>query len=214
MKIGFVVVGHIKRQEQAEKLAADLGIKLFLDDGSLGEWENHKRAWSHLAKNYDYGVVLQDDALPVDNFLIEAQNAIYARPDECISFYMGTTAPAYIQGRIRMAVQKASAGKMSWIRSARLFWGVCVGLPTSVVPKLLDDHAKEVYDEHIGVWCMMNGIRVSYTFPSLVEHADGFSVVANRQPMYTRVAHRLGHQINPQDQREASFWMPLTNNNR
>src|SRR5690606_40272318 len=66
--ISYAVVGHFKRAKQASELAHALDASLSLDDGTYGSNENHARAWRSRPNKDGWVVVLEDDAIPVDNF--------------------------------------------------------------------------------------------------------------------------------------------------
>jgi hypothetical protein len=202
----IAVVGFHTRAEMAENLAAEVGGKLFMDDGSLGEWGNHARAWSWVASQSDYGVVLQDDVVPVSGFAEKALAASELRPESAIGFYMGTGTPQVVQPSLRMALQRAEAEKVSWIKSSRILWGPAIGMPTRHVKKMLDEYTgRYLYDTYLGGWLARNRVPAFYTYPSLVDHRDTPTTL-DKAPEHARVAHTVGPQTDPHDLRCVSFW--------
>ena len=184
------VIGHTDRESQARSLAASLDATLYLDDGSLGEWANHRRALE-AGTDSSHLLLLQDDALPVPSFLDAAQQAIKERPDSLISFYLGTTRPQ--ANLVQSAVDRAIRNDARWIEHNTLWWGVAIAIPATDLPALLSfcDTRDEPYDFRIGAFYRTSRRPVLYTWPSLVDHDDGPSLVGHftRRP---RKAHRTG----------------------
>jgi hypothetical protein len=74
---------------------------------------------------------------------------------------------------------------------------VAIALPGTDVEPMLDWAAtsRRPYDERLGAWYRSRAVDVEYTWPSLVDHGDGPSLVEHhdRQPRSSgRVAWRHG----------------------
>lgn len=194
MLISYAVVGHTSRQPQAEQLAQSLGATLALDDGSYGEGINHDRAWvAATTQESDWSVVLEDDAQPIPGFDAQLREALNSAPTPIVSLYLGTSRPPQYQRRIKRAL----AQETHWIISDELLHHVAVAIRTDLVGNML--HTVECStlpaDYRIGNWARQCDYPIAYTNPSLVEHADGPTVINHQdgQPRTEpRKAWRLG----------------------
>jgi hypothetical protein len=187
-----VVVAHHARLEQATALAETLDAEMFVDDGSLGEWDNHERAIRWAAEHGTHAVVVQDDALPIPEFRQCVEQAIEHRPDDMIGLYVGRLRPE--RERVEKAVAQADEVGASWLTHERLLWGVATIMPNEAVPALLEYRSHRAYDLRLGrAWAAHTRRPVLYTWPSLVDHADQPSVITGRPAREDgRVAHRVG----------------------
>lgn len=188
------VVAHIKRKTMAEALAASVSADhVWMDEGHHGEWENHLRAWEAARDSgKKYAIILQDDALPIEDFRKHVADAIAAKPDEMISLYTGTHRPRKQQ--VLDAVELAESQNASWLVANTLMWGVGVVLPTDQIQGMLDRIRKSVlpYDQRLGRWIEVSRRSVYYTWPSLVNHADEETVAHTGKAQGVRVAHKVG----------------------
>lgn len=200
------VVGHTSRTEQALHLATETGAHLALDDGTLGCSGNHLRVLEHLATHgcSRYAVILEDDAQPVDGFrdqlaeaLLAAPQAVYedgtTGPAPIVSFYLGSGYPRYWQKGIGKAITKADQSDTPWIISEHLLHAVAYAIRTDLIPDLLANRQQLPIDDMITAWARTNTHPVAYTHPSLVDHADGPTVITARvERRAPRHAHRTG----------------------
>lgn len=193
------VVAHLERADQAHKLMDALpAAYMSMDNGSLGCEANHRKAWTYLAgKKTEWGVVLEDDALPVTNFREQAEQALAVAPSPIVSFYLGRHRPPHWQSTIHQATDKASADDACFITSTHLLHAVAVAIRTDLIADMLTHTETSVrpWDYAIAAWAVDGDISVSYTWPSLVDHQDGPTVVKHpdgkaRTP--GRVAWRVG----------------------
>lgn len=196
VSIDVHVVAHSSRLDLAENLKSETGASdLWVDTGRLGEWKNHLRAWTYLSySSATHAIVLQDDAVPVENFRLLATEAARERPESMISFYVGTHRPR--QAQVLAAVTEAERVHASWLTANTLMWGVGVMVPVAHIPDMLETvkHSKKPYDERLGLWAERSRASVSYTWPSLVDHLDTPSTVWKGRPdlQGERVAHKVG----------------------
>lgn len=204
-RVSIAVCGHYRRAKQARELADRVGGRLALDDGTHGELANHDRAWA-LAVEADeqvwqhalaaqwaldtyrdrWCVVLEDDAIVPDDFAEQAARVLTGAHG-LVSFYLGAERPVEWQSRITRAVGVAEAMGASWIASRWLLWGVAVALPVTEATLMLQqvrERKYRPYDERLGAWARRSRIPVRYTWPSLVDHADGPTLIhhADGQP--------------------------------
>jgi hypothetical protein len=193
-RLSFAVMAHLDRLEQARRLADQLGASLAVDSGGLGENANGDVAWTLHDEHADWHVVLQDDAQPVDGFAEHAAAALEHAPRTAVSFYVGTGRPR--QESVERAVHVADATDVAWLTHPTLLWGVAVAMPTEhVAPFLAWARSNRLpYDRRIGAYWQRARIPVRYTWPSLVDHADGPSLLRHPwgPPKAPRRAWRLG----------------------
>lgn len=198
LQVSYAVMAHPDRDRPSHALAWLLGAQLIVDDGR-GENATGDRAWADGWCRSDgsesaWHVVMQDDARPVATIHEQAPAALAAAPTPVVSFYLGTSYPEHTIAPARVAMLKADEDRAAWITAPRLFWGVAVAIRTELVPDMLRTvrRSRRPYDERISRWAEQAGHRVSYTWPSLVDHADGESLVRSRPRRKPRVAYRTG----------------------
>lgn len=194
--IDIRVMAHRDRSGAVGRLERLTGARTVWDRGR-GENDTGDRAWAlPAARGVEWVVVLQDDALPVPAFRSQLAAALTVAPSPVVSLYLGTGYPERIQGRLERTVADAEAGDASWIVAPALFWGVGVAVRVDLVPKMIMSvrRSKSPYDTRLSQWCRADGHSVSYTWPSLVDHADGRSMINNRPRTLPRVAHRAGRR--------------------
>lgn len=188
------MVGHVDRIDAATALAQQLGARLHLDDGSLGAWGNHAQALAYgHASGATHVITIEDDALPHPDFLALATEAIACRPNDPIGFYVGTQRPRPF--RVSCAVREAIEDDAAWLVCNELLWGVATAYPAADILDLLEwgQHSEQQYDERVGRYYHTLDRPVFYTWPSLVDHLDGPSVITDRTSREGgRVAHFVG----------------------
>jgi hypothetical protein len=168
VSLAVAVVAHPARLAAAEQLATTLSAHLVVDEHQQGEWPTHARALAWAAEqDTSHALVVQDDAVPVPGLLEHVAAAIDAHPDGPIA---------------------------SWLVANTLLWGVATVLPAADLPALLawGRRCTLPYDQRIGAWYRNQQRPVRYTWPSLVDHADGPSLLTGRARTVPRVAWRTG----------------------
>lgn len=193
--ISWAVMGHPARQREATALAWALGGQLALDEDQAGENATGDRAWSLYDPAASWHVVLQDDAIPIATIHDQAAAALAHAPHPIVSLYLGTGYPGHTIPAMKAAIRKADAAGAAWITSRRLFWGVAVAIRTELVDDMLTQvqRIRRPYDERISAWTDTIYSRVAYTWPSLVDHADGPPLVDRLTPrVLPRKAYRTG----------------------
>ena len=168
------IVAHTSRTTQAKQLGQTVRSDFIsIDNGLMGCDENHYTVQKHLcALPSTWSIVLEDDAVPVDDFRRQAEQALVMAPSPIVSFYLGKRRPPHWQNRICHAVAQAANDDASWIISTHLLHAVGYAIRTELLPSLLDHTSARPSDEHITNWARRFGHVISYTFPSLVDHAD------------------------------------------
>lgn len=194
MKVSYTVMAHPARMDAAVALAASVGAGLVIDSLGVGETENGDRAWRMFDPTADWHVVLQDDALPVEEFTAHVERALTAARWPIVSLYVGSGRPH--QRRVLNRVQWAKAQGASWMEAPTMLWGVGIAMTTATVHEFLvwGDGKDGPYDRRIGRFARAIGSGVGYVLPSLVDHADGPTLVQHPwgPPLVPRRAVWLG----------------------
>jgi GR25 family glycosyltransferase involved in LPS biosynthesis len=197
------IVAHTARAEQALTLAQTLGAYINIDDGTLGCDGNHKKVWAHLYNETsdDWLIVLEDDAVPVDDFLTQAEAALAAAPTPVVSFYLGRHHIPTIdwEQRKQEAILRADIADAHWITTNHLLHAVAVAIRRDYLVSMYR-HLETLplvlpIDEAITHWMHNRGVAMSYTWPSLVDHADQPTLFRHPDKLPRppgRVAYRTG----------------------
>lgn len=204
----IAVVAHEARGPLGHKLAQRVHATcLCLDDGTLGAGYNHLRAWNWLAdSNAEWGVVLEDDAIPSGWFLSgDLTDVLRTAPSPVISLYLGRSSPRHWQPSISSVIARPE----SWLMASELLHHVGVAIRTSVLPLVFDGVRQSLnaypIDEAIGQRCRKIGIRIAYCHPSIVDHdTTAPSVLTDRLSQ-----HPVEHDRRDQDRRA---WTMLEGN--
>lgn len=203
--IAYVACAHIDRLGQAEALLESLPIDargMVVDRGQHGELDNHDRAWElayelAMEEDLDWCVVLEDDALPITSFSAVLPDVLDLCPgDGIVSLYTGTGRPPQFMSVVESACFIAQATNRAWLRSRKLLWGVAVAIPTQYVPHMLDFVRDDLrpYDYRLGRWAQGSRLPVWYTYPSMVDHSDGPTLI-NHQDGQARTERRIAHSL-------------------
>lgn len=197
MSVQVMVVGHTLRYEAATELARQVNGGLSIDNGRLGTYGNHRRALLAGAESgASHVCILEDDAVPVDDFRTHIERVAEIRPNDLVGLYVGRSRP--MPAFVADAVRRADEAGASWLHSLHLMWGVGYLVPTRAVPALIEKADARVNtpqaDTRIGrAWSASQGRPIYYTWPSLVDHADGPSITDEHERRAPgRVAHRVG----------------------
>jgi len=173
------IVGHVSRSDEAYALMAATGaVYMSLDNGNLGCSGNHFRVWRHLAERWaphvGYLVVLEDDAVPCENFTDQLAAALALQFSPIVSLYLGRQRPPHLQYMIGPATKRADQRDASWIVSRHVLHAVGLAVRADLVADMLAHLDRELpIDDAIDEWANRHRYRVAYTWPSIVDHADG-----------------------------------------
>lgn len=196
------IVAHVDRFKQASDLREQVGaLHVSYDSGTLGCTANHLRVWERLA-NMDtpWVLVLEDDALPVEGFRAQLDMALAAAPSPVVSLYLGTSNPTNWQEPIKRALVKRQIERSHWLTCRNMLHAVAVAMRTELIQNMLASvrHDAAPIDEAITRWVKAQHLSVSYTVPSLCDHADWPTLIkthADRKPRtMPRKAWRLGER--------------------
>lgn len=189
MDIGIVAVVHKSRKSRVPELEKSAKVEaIAYDPGHVGCEQNHICAWEYLSRvDCDWGVVLEDDALPVTNFNQQLRQVLSVAPHPVVSLYLGRSRPPQYQSSIAQVIGLDT----HFIESKTLL--NCVGLCVrgdylrqlaTYCRKYYDGEQRRVkkgsidaldctpIDEMISSWTETETPGVVYTNPSLVDHAQ------------------------------------------
>ena len=174
MTTNIIVIAHHARFSLANKLANKLDAQIFLDEGDHGANWNHHNAIGYLNSECSGGIVIEDDAIPVPDFIFHANKWIERFPGKIISFYLGTGRPHQYQMTVRNKIDRALESGSDYITLPNLIHGVCYYVPSLLTKKILDNwDPKLPADFAVG---RAYADDVIYPIYSLVQHSDIDSV--------------------------------------
>lgn len=170
------IVAHTDRKGMAEDLAAKVAADyMHVDDGTLGCNGNHLHVWDWLATNNpgEWSVVLEDDALPVDGFRDQLEQVLQVAPTPIVCLYLGTG--QRMQARMDLTTNNANAVDANWIVGKELIHAVGIAVRTELLP--FTDLPPKPIDDAISDWAQHHNHKVGYTWPSLIDHNDGPTLI-------------------------------------
>ncbi len=169
----------------AETLAGAVGAEFVsIDDGTLGCEGNHRRVWLHLS-HYDnpWSAVLEDDAVPVPDFRNQMTKALNAAPTDVVSFYLGN--PEHWSWYPKRKESLTESGEQAdrthahWIVTRDILHGVAIAIRTHLIADMLHhiERSPQPIDYAIRQWCRDTHRDIGFTWPSLIDHHDGPTLV-------------------------------------
>ncbi|HMS74176.1 hypothetical protein [Gordonia sp. (in: high G+C Gram-positive bacteria)] len=177
------VVAHSARKAAAFDLAIALDASVAYDfEGEFGPGVNHRRAWE-LAQcpDADWAVVIEDDVVLADNFPDRLAEVLSSAPTPVVSLYAGLHFPRHLAPPLAGYIHAAAQRGERWVQASTLNHAVAVAIRQDLVDDMLDNIELLVdympIDEAITVWCQERGHEVSYCVPSIVDHADGPTLI-------------------------------------
>ena len=176
------IVAHTSRAEQAKALGRQTRADFVsIDNGQLGCEGNHRTVQQHLtAFPSTWSVILEDDAQVIESFTEQLNAALVMAPSPIVSLYLGRSRPRQVQRKIVAALAEADTAGAHWIIATRLLHAVGYAVRTELLESLMRHDSKLPADEHITAFAQRYGHTVSYSVGSLVDHADGPTVVTHR----------------------------------
>lgn len=158
-------MAHPRRREMVIELLQQLPDTPVSWDSDNNLWHTCKGAWELHDPTAQYHVVLQDDCIPCDDFVVRATAILTTleRGESAVCFYVGDKAMPY-------------NGVSFYNR--KIFNEVAICLPTHRITSMVAfcDHMKATTDRDIERYCKRNRLPVYYPQPSLVEHREGPSL--------------------------------------
>jgi hypothetical protein len=180
------IMAHPKRAAFIPELLewlGDFGIPVVWDERN-DRWDTGRRSMLAYDPACSHHAVIQDDVLPCKDLLAGLTKALeYAPADAPVCGYVGAKRPN--APLVNAAVLSAAAQKASWITMHTLNWGPLICVPTNIIPEMIAycDPLTTIanYDRRLSrYWELRRGVRIWYTWPPLVDHRDGPSMVEGR----------------------------------
>ena len=182
IKLSISVMAHPSRARHFDFLAEKLQfpVSRFCIDQQNNLLENSKRSWRAHDPNADFHCVVQDDAVPVDNFRERAAAFITDQEERRIK--AGRPAQGYNfflkqDQHLTPLWPKDGAYHDNVTRA-----GIAICLPVAhIAPMLVEfDRQKSRHDDdRISEYCKRNGIKILFPVPSLVNHRIDQPSLAN-----------------------------------
>lgn len=177
--VDIAVVAHPDRKIMAQKLADKVGAgSIAWDTGGVGPYGNHLQAWKYLlTADTEWVCVLEDDAVPVDNFGYQLDQVLAHVPGDLVGLYLGRGRPDQWQ----LPISSAICQDVCFLRANTLLHAVGYVVYTPILKKLYSSvnrcSRKIELSEAIGRWARSTDRGVFHTRPSIVDHLDGPSVI-------------------------------------
>lgn len=152
---------------------------LTVDDGSLGCTRNHTNAWRrHAEAPAEWNLNLEDDAVPVDMFRDQLEKALNVAPSPIVSLYLGG---GYIGDHLtRALLENAQAMDAHWaVTPGAVLHAVALAVREDILSPMIEflNGKTRAVDSMLSSWAVRNSYQISYSIPSLVDHADEKSLV-------------------------------------
>lgn len=200
ISISVAMMAHPKRTELVEEIRAQLDRDVpVVWDERESRWDTGKRAMLAYDPACTHHAVIQDDVIPCRDLFAGLALALRHVPAGVpVCGYVGRVRP-YAQ-LVTCAAAEARARGASWLTMHTLNWGPLIVVPTDAIPEMVaySDRLRDIpnYDRRLSrFWELQRQVPTWYTWPSLVDHADGPSLVPGRigtdrsKAAHTRVAH-------------------------
>lgn len=142
------------------------------------------RCLSSMKKEDTHVLVIQDDGLPCDKFILTVQKLIELYPDRVMSFFS-----------VRDSIKKAVKENYQFVRTDYFLGAVCYVIPRSIVEDFLKWYKKYIKesikadDECIATYLFYHNIKTYITTPNLIEHI-GFNASTQREGVF-KFNHRV-----------------------
>lgn len=196
MKI--ILVTHPSRAHHVARLIDHLPVVAAVID-TVSALNGHMAALRIAAQLNERVAIMEDDAIPVERFDELSDWWAMERPNDLLSFYLGTSRPRELQPYIAAKIAEADQRGHRDIWLYPLIHGVCYSIPVSGLPAVIEKMQKpsrvREADFAIGVaW----GREVCYPLESLVQHRDEAPVERHPDGLERaepRIARRLAGSL-------------------
>lgn len=193
--MNVIVVSHPDRLDYVEQLQhSSLSIVTTVID-TVSALNGHRTALRLALAHTSRVVIMEDDAIPVENFHALAQEWCDLHPDDLLSFYLGTSYPRNHQPMVDERMRIADMQGRRELQMPQLIHGVCYSIPVNrlqeVVNRLDAMTGNQAADFAIGAAWQR---AVYYPLESLVQHRDTAPVEKHPDGLVRqmpRVARRL-----------------------
>ena len=184
--ISVAMMAHPRRAEQVEQILSEIDrrdVDVVWDQCS-SRWDTGKRAMLAYDQSCSHHAVIQDDVLVCRDLFAGLAKALAHVPgDVPICGYVGRVRPyAELVTKASATAQKIGA---SWLTMHCLNWGPLIVVPTAAIPEMIaySDRLVDIanYDRRLSRYWELSARRpIWYTWPSVVDHRDGPSLVPGR----------------------------------
>jgi hypothetical protein len=188
MPIPVMIVTHPARRQMAHRLAKKVGfpVNLMVDFNHEGCAANHLNAYRALAINSpvtDWVCVLEDDAVPCQDFRHQLQMVAQAAPSPFVSLYLGRERPPHWQDSIRQVIAPLDYDP-HFLLGTHVNHTVGMLVRRDQLDHVIDWFETTLRDDpkHESDGIMTHAVAdanydVAYTRPSIVDHADPPSLI-------------------------------------
>jgi hypothetical protein len=171
--MNYVVMSVPTRRGVVEYLRQHIPNLIVVEDDGSGIMVTHQRALR--ATNGEPFVLLEDDVLLTQNFVVKAETVIAERQDDVITFFSRRKDDLTLGSR--------------YMNPMAFYMAQCLYFPSGVGPAIADYHAisptiekdPTASDRVIAAWCKQDGRKIWISVPSLVEHLPLTSAVDTRR---------------------------------
>lgn len=185
-RLSIAMMAHPARAASVERILAalDRDVTVVWDE-KQDRWDTGRRAWLAYDPDATHHAVIQDDVLVCRDLCAGLEQALAHVPSDApLCAYIGRVQPYH--KIIEDAVMDAGQRSASFCTMTSLCWGPLVVVPTTAIETMVahGDTLTDVanYDRRLSrFWELERHIPVWYTLPSLVDHADGPSMVPGRE---------------------------------
>lgn len=199
--LSLAMMAHPSRSGSVDRILAALDRECTVVwDEKNDRWDTGRRAMLSYDPEATHHAVIQDDVLVCRDLCAGLERALACIPEDVpLCGYVGRVRP--YRTVVDRAVAQAGERPVSWLTMNLLGWGPLVVVPTAAIESMVaycdTMHGVPNYDRRLSrYWETERRSRVWYTWPSLVDHADGPSLAGHhvtdrRREESTRVAHRF-----------------------
>lgn len=169
-------MAHRKREKYVQLLLDEhLPNAIVVWDQKGDRWDTGRRSMLAFSPQAKWHLVVQDDALPCENFLWNVRAALATLEHGPAAFYMGRTGRS---ARVtRASLMMARARGECWLPFEGPWWGVAVAVETADIPAMIawGDQRPDIqnYDRRMARYFKSINKLCSYSIPSLVDHRHG-----------------------------------------
>jgi len=201
LTVSLAIMAHRSREARvkATKKRLDRPARTAWDHRG-DRWDTGRRAMLAADMSCSHHAVIQDDILIPFDLAAGLEEALRHIPvGSPLCGYIGRVRPS--NQKVRDVVAVAERDHASWITMRQLHWGPLICVPTDCIREMVAYCDKLTgisnYDLRISRYFEDKGILVWYTWPSLVDHADGPSLVEGRMGVNrahaqnSRIAHKF-----------------------
>jgi len=196
ISLSVAMMAHPKRTEQVQRILGQLDRDCpVVWDEKQSRWDTGKRAMLAYDPTCTHHAVIQDDVLVCRDLFAGVVEALAHVPEDvAVCGYVGRVRPS--REMVANATMLARKHHASWITMRTLNWGLLIVVPTRCITEMIAycDPLRDVpnYDRRLSrYWELGRGAKTWYTWPSLVDHADGPSLVPGRVAV-SRVGGKTG----------------------